>query len=77
MEHTLPPPPTRPRKIIQVKPGGSDGRKAGASEKSGKKSTAATQSSKKAARKTAHSIIERRRRSKINEEFDTMKVGDF
>lgn len=28
---------------------------------------------KKIARKTAHSVIERRRRSKMNEEFDTLK----
>ena len=87
----LPPPPTRPRKIIQMKP--RDGKNVGASIESvmpianprptphyrsnGRTSSShgatASTGSKKTARKTAHSIIERRRRSKMNEEFDTLK----
>ncbi|MCJ1448116.1 MAG: hypothetical protein MMC23_008629 [Stictis urceolatum] len=75
---SLPPPPSRSRKIIQMKPGASDKKSAPtpATEKKkagpGSKSTTAA-TSKKTARKTAHSVIERRRRSKMNEEFDTMK----
>ena len=90
-EIKLPPPPTRPRKIIQMKP--KDGKTAAAGA-DGTAHTAAQRSpsnyrahgrtnsshgaptstgSKKTARKTAHSIIERRRRSKMNEEFDTLK----
>ncbi|KAG0155029.1 hypothetical protein PDIDSM_602 [Penicillium digitatum] len=51
----LPPPPTRTRKIIQMKP------------------NATSAAGRKIARKTAHSLIERRRRSKMNEEFGTLK----
>lgn len=38
-----------------------------------KQSGAANASGRKMARKTAHSLIERRRRSKMNEEFSTLK----
>ncbi|THW38037.1 hypothetical protein D6D22_06934 [Aureobasidium pullulans] len=80
----LPPPPTRNRKIIQMKPKtaasekqkeeeveaapakGAGGRKKGANASS-------TAASRKVARKTAHSLIERRRRSKMNEEFGVLK----
>ena len=44
--------------------------KAGLKRKQGGSTTAA---SKKSARKTAHSLIERRRRSKMNEEFGVLK----
>lgn len=96
----LPPPPTRSRKIIQMKPRGqedvaeasakdakstgkgSSGK--GASSKSsnatdkeqgGKKKqpSATSAAGRKIARKTAHSLIERRRRSKMNEEFALLK----
>lgn len=92
---SLPPPPSRSRKIIQVQPEDASkstsksssqlahGRKRSESGKSGTsaagpsgvagpshKSTAA---SRRTARKTAHSIIERRRRSKMNDEFETLK----
>lgn len=80
----LPPPPTRNRKIIQMKPKAAatekqqdaeveavpakstGGRKKGANNNS-------TAASRKVARKTAHSLIERRRRSKMNEEFGVLK----
>lgn len=44
--------------------------KSGSKRKQGNSTTAAT---KKSARKTAHSLIERRRRSKMNEEFGVLK----
>ncbi|KAL0474273.1 hypothetical protein QR685DRAFT_3800 [Neurospora intermedia] len=100
-DFALPPPPTRSRKIIQMKPcevavaprpastskdsttgkSGSDlvstttkpvsttppATTGGATKK---QSTAA---GRKIARKTAHSLIERRRRSKMNEEFALLK----
>ncbi|KAJ5902010.1 hypothetical protein N7495_002538 [Penicillium taxi] len=86
----LPPPPTRARKIIQMKPKSPATSKALTKPKeNGKTSsqspdTATTSSKKKQpsttsaagrkiARKTAHSLIERRRRSKMNEEFGTLK----
>ena len=94
----LPPPPTRTRKIIQMKPkpqqgptgkptaggggGGSTTGKAtkepsgkGSSAPNGKKKqpSATSAAGRKIARKTAHSLIERRRRSKMNEEFTTLK----
>nr|OQO19551.1 hypothetical protein B0A51_13111 [Rachicladosporium sp. CCFEE 5018] len=91
-DFTLPPPPTRSRKIIQMKPS-EDGvpddalpgafksgtttagaattaQASGGRKKSGAGSTAA---GRKIARKTAHSLIERRRRSKMNEEFGVLK----
>lgn len=80
----LPPPPTRSRKIIQMKPqsdmagegqpegvvGQQAGRAQGGKKKQGAGTTAA---GRKIARKTAHSLIERRRRSKMNEEFAVLK----
>ncbi|KKA27267.1 hypothetical protein TD95_004102 [Thielaviopsis punctulata] len=99
----LPPPPTRTRKIIQMKPRAAQGiekaektaatRNAAAchraaageatdeleleapAEGAGKKRQASvsTQAGRKQARKTAHSLIERRRRSKMNEEFSVLK----
>ena len=85
---TLPPPPTRSRKIIQMKPRGQQEQsldlegeaakgptaKAGASTSNKKKQPSATSvAGRKIARKTAHSLIERRRRSKMNEEFGVLK----
>ncbi|KAI1932303.1 hypothetical protein LOZ66_006912 [Ophidiomyces ophidiicola] len=116
-DFTLPPPPTRTRKIIQVKPkgqelhqqqsqqqqsqqqsqsqsrataaagaggqakngkdgvsggsGAADGGGGGATKK--KPASATTAAGRKIARRTAHSLIERRRRSKMNEEFATLK----
>lgn len=84
----LPPPPTRSRKIIQMKVKESQqpplgdihtsnvGKvKAEPSPVAGTKRKAAGSSAagRKIARKTAHSLIERRRRSKMNEEFATLK----
>lgn len=105
----LPPPPTRTRKIIQMKPktqspakpaataggvgaGGAGGAGSGAgsagkakdtgkggssgpAQPAGKKKqpSASSAAGRKIARKTAHSLIERRRRSKMNEEFTTLK----
>lgn len=85
----LPPPPTRTRKIIQMKPkapgkSSKDTGKASpqpspdsptnASPASKKNPPTATSAAgRKIARKTAHSLIERRRRSKMNEEFGTLK----
>ncbi|KAL8953071.1 MAG: hypothetical protein Q9222_001064 [Ikaeria aurantiellina] len=93
--YSLPPPPTRTRKIIQMTPklqpnetlapshaerpptkarqaatqGSPTTRKA-----AGKKQPSSTsQAGKRIARKTAHSVIERRRRSKMNEEFGVLK----
>lgn len=93
VRRSLPPPPARSRKIIQVKPkprsqknqdqpekssspttgmGGRTKRAAVASE-SKKRQASGTSSGRKIARKTAHSLIERRRRSKMNEEFGVLK----
>ncbi|KAL2017541.1 hypothetical protein VTK56DRAFT_1975 [Thermocarpiscus australiensis] len=91
-QFTLPPPPTRSRKIIQMKPREESGPEAPASKSkavtknnSGAGSTTAVAGTKrkqpsatsaagrKIARKTAHSLIERRRRSKMNEEFAVLK----
>lgn len=85
-DYSLPPPPTRSRKIIQMKPKDAQGsptaqpekpdakapveKAAGGKRKQGGNSTAA---GRKIARKTAHSLIERRRRSKMNEEFGVLK----
>lgn len=95
----LPPPPTRTRKIIQMKPkspatarspakpkdsakgaaqtaseasNANANASAGASSKK-KQPSATSAAGRKIARKTAHSLIERRRRSKMNEEFGTLK----
>ncbi|KAL2865436.1 uncharacterized protein BJX67DRAFT_185357 [Aspergillus lucknowensis] len=90
----LPPPPTRTRKIIQMKPKSqsspkptatsakpapkgntkataANGTASGGSKK--KQPSATSAAGRKIARKTAHSLIERRRRSKMNEEFATLK----
>ncbi|WPG99472.1 Hypothetical protein R9X50_00228700 [Acrodontium crateriforme] len=88
-DFALPPPPTRSRKIIQMKPKDIDQDKerdastANASTKTtangpagGKRKQAnagTTAAGRKIARKTAHSLIERRRRSKMNEEFGVLK----
>ncbi|RYP63109.1 hypothetical protein DL769_007066 [Monosporascus sp. CRB-8-3] len=87
----LPPPPTRSRKIIQMKPRGQDGpaesssapakgSTQGASKNNAtgtgskkKQASATSAAGRKIARKTAHSLIERRRRSKMNEEFAVLK----
>lgn len=94
-DFSLPPPPTRSRKIIQMKPKSQKSEessstsvqrtakgsnKRGASESlatsapANKKQPSATSvAGKKIARKTAHSVIERRRRSKMNDEFGVLK----
>ena len=95
-DFALPPPPTRSRKIIQMKPRDSESETyasqtapvpIAAAAASITKSQAATQTGgkrkqnnagttaagRKIARKTAHSLIERRRRSKMNEEFGVLK----
>ena len=80
----LPPPPTRSRKIIQMKPKEqheeqldtpADGPKTAAGKAPPKKKqpSATSVAGRKIARKTAHSLIERRRRSKMNEEFGVLK----
>lgn len=84
----LPPPPTRARKIIQMKPKTetpakpAKGKQPKESDKASPNGTAnskkkqsggSSASGRKMARKTAHSLIERRRRSKMNEEFSTLK----
>lgn len=103
----LPPPPTRSRKIIQMKPRtedavpdpsvatktppataaakGAAGAAAAttttpptvaaspASSSKKKQPSATSAAGRKIARKTAHSLIERRRRSKMNEEFAVLK----
>jgi hypothetical protein len=101
--YTIPPPPTRARKIIQMKPqvqkdaqdkttaatsgvkshntsptlqpngskaGGPTATVGAKRKQAGGNITAA---GRKTARKTAHSLIERRRRSKMNEEFGVLK----
>jgi hypothetical protein len=80
LKGALPPPPTRSRKIIQVKPAlqpappkslsGEDGSPPSSKRKMPTPTSAA---GRKIARKTAHSLIERRRRSKMNEEFGVLK----
>ncbi|KAF1996895.1 hypothetical protein P154DRAFT_442493 [Amniculicola lignicola CBS 123094] len=86
-DYSLPPPPTRSRKIIQMKPKEQqDPAKTQAPASAGTKATPApvagtkrkqtgngTAAGRKIARKTAHSLIERRRRSKMNEEFGVLK----
>ena len=72
----LPPPPSRARKIIQMKP--KEERPSvpsTAKPTSPKKKQQSTTSAagRRIARKTAHSVIERRRRSKMNEEFGVLK----
>jgi hypothetical protein len=100
-EFNLPPPPTRTRKIIQMKPKTQQSPPKSATQASTAKQTketvaksattttttspptvsstkrkqpsASSAAGRKIARKTAHSLIERRRRSKMNEEFGTLK----
>ena len=91
-DFALPPPPTRSRKIIQMKPRDNGtiehtpyessattpvgGRSQSTTQTSGKRknnTTGTTAAGRKIARKTAHSLIERRRRSKMNEEFGVLK----
>ncbi|MCJ1399912.1 hypothetical protein MMC11_003115 [Xylographa trunciseda] len=89
-DFSLPPPPTKSRKIIQMKPGAVNPQLSASSQNSksadrkGATHTTTTSSNKKQpgsttvagkkiARKTAHSLIERRRRSKMNEEFGVLK----
>ncbi|TVY35568.1 Sterol regulatory element-binding protein, partial [Lachnellula occidentalis] len=80
----LPPPPTRSRKIIQMKPRQSEetGPPKDSPEYLAPKSvtppkkkqpSSTSVAGRKIARKTAHSLIERRRRSKMNEEFGVLK----
>ncbi|KAI9172130.1 Sterol regulatory element-binding protein [Paramyrothecium foliicola] len=95
----LPPPPTRSRKIIQMKPRPQDetiesstsketgksasksasnasktaGTSSSAAQGKKKQPSASSAAGRKIARKTAHSLIERRRRSKMNEEFAVLK----
>ncbi|KAF7951715.1 hypothetical protein EAE96_007014 [Botrytis aclada] len=82
----LPPPPTRSRKIIQMKPRGqsdelmntpAENTKSGGKPTSNapkkKQPSSTSVAGRKIARKTAHSLIERRRRSKMNEEFGVLK----
>lgn len=85
----LPPPPTRSRKIIQMKPRGQPeevpetsfndaaktpaGKAAAAPVPKKKQPSSTSVAGRKIARKTAHSLIERRRRSKMNEEFGVLK----
>ncbi|KAI4203120.1 MAG: hypothetical protein LQ346_001854 [Caloplaca aetnensis] len=94
-KYSLPPPPTRTRKIIQMTPKmdpkrdkvestsaaapvttrqAASGSPTATRKATGKKQPSSTsQAGKKMARKTAHSVIERRRRSKMNEEFGVLK----
>jgi hypothetical protein len=113
-EYVLPPPPTRSRKIIQMKPrtmkmdnspeiantakktqvilapaptakstvtqntsapaaASTPGLSVSAKRKSSSTPAPTTAAGRKMARKTAHSLIERRRRSKMNEEFGVLK----
>lgn len=97
-QFALPPPPTRSRKIIQMKPRAQEenlapatGAKSAATSKQPaassntpaapaatagtkrKQPSATSAAGRKIARKTAHSLIERRRRSKMNEEFAVLK----
>jgi len=91
-DFALPPPPTRSRKIIQMKPREIEqqatptqsttvspqlvGKTQGGSSQGAKRkqnSAGTTAAGRKIARKTAHSLIERRRRSKMNEEFGVLK----
>jgi len=83
----LPPPPTRSRKIIQMKPkaqpdehaetpaaeGPKNNGPGKASPAKKKQPSSTSVAGRKIARKTAHSLIERRRRSKMNEEFGVLK----
>ncbi|KAI9845323.1 MAG: hypothetical protein M1837_004945 [Sclerophora amabilis] len=85
----IPPPPTRTRRIIQMKPGQKDQKTnepppaapkeaskiSNLSGAAGKKKSSSQSGTggRKNARRTAHSVIERRRRSKMNEEFGILR----
>ncbi|TGO61796.1 hypothetical protein BOTNAR_0123g00210 [Botryotinia narcissicola] len=82
----LPPPPTRSRKIIQMKPRGqsdeimdtpaentNSGGKPTSNTPKKKQPSSTSVAGRKIARKNAHSLNERRRRSKMNEEFGVLK----
>lgn len=78
----LPPPPGRARKIIEMKPKPSTSASPIPSSSSTaardtiegtKKTSKSTTASRKISRKTAHSLIERRRRGKMNDEFEVLK----
>jgi len=83
----LPPPPTRSRKIIQMKPRTQEpepeepveanksvaGKSSTTNTPKKKQPSSTSVAGRKIARKTAHSLIERRRRSKMNEEFGVLK----
>jgi hypothetical protein len=81
----LPPPPTRSRKIIQMKPKEPIVEMAETPKEvkettikvtpapKKKQPSSTSVAGRKIARKTAHSLIERRRRSKMNEEFGVLK----
>ncbi|KAI4258254.1 MAG: hypothetical protein LQ352_001307 [Teloschistes flavicans] len=94
-DFSLPPPPTRSRKIIQMTPKmrqipekvdlpteatpararqlGARGAPTARKTTTKKPPNTTSQAGKRIARKTAHSVIERRRRSKMNEEFGVLK----
>lgn len=87
-DFALPPPPTRSRKIIQMQPSTEQETATSTTAKAGTGKTQSTAQNgskrkqngngttaagRKIARKTAHSLIERRRRSKMNEEFGVLK----
>lgn len=74
----LPPPPSRQRKYVHMKPKDDPPTPAAPStakpnSPKRKQPSATSAAGRKIARKTAHSIIERRRRSKMNEEFGVLK----
>ncbi len=81
--YSLPPPPTRSRKIIQMKPKDTQEQQQTQNTKSSagthatgtkrKQPGSNSAAGRKIARKTAHSLIERRRRSKMNDEFGVLK----
>lgn len=79
VKEDLPPPPSRARKIIQMKPKEDSNMASSLSSSTKptspkrKQPSATSAAGRKIARKTAHSIIERRRRSKMNEEFGVLK----
>ena len=79
-QYDLPPPPSHARKIIQMKSKSSDpssetSQSATNPPKASKRKQpfATSAAGRKIARKNAHSTIERRRRSKMNEEFGVLK----
>lgn len=71
----LPSPPSRPYTILQAQGGSHETKKptGGSGKVTKRRNSNATSSEKKEARKIAHSDIERRRRLKINEQFDQLR----